>query len=48
VAPVDIVVQCTVFACILDEEELGKAWFSAVGYRPMQEKIIAFCERFHK
>ncbi len=45
--PVDTVVQCTVFACILDDPEL-KQWASAVGYEPMLEKIGAFCERFHK
>jgi serine/threonine protein kinase len=44
---VDIVVQCTVFACVLDDPHLER-WAGGVGYRPMLEDIAAFCERFRK
>jgi serine/threonine protein kinase len=44
---VDVIVQCTVFACILDDSHLER-WAGGVGYRPMLEDIAAFCERFRK
>ena len=44
---VDIIVQCTVFACVLEDSHLER-WASGVGYRPMLEDIAAFCERFRK
>jgi hypothetical protein len=45
---IDMVVQCTVFACILDDAEMLEPWANKVGYRPMLEAIEQYCQRFHK